>query len=73
MHSGSIRSIVLWNTKDLGYLTVVAAKALRDKTLKQGDTSFAGGRLGTLEVQGSAVILGKPFLFTKENIDKFNF
>jgi rhamnose transport system permease protein len=73
VHSGSIRSIVLWNTSDLGYLTVVAAKALRDKTLKPGDTSLAGRRLGTLEVQGSAVILGKPFLFTKENIDKFNF
>jgi rhamnose transport system permease protein len=73
VHSGSIRSIVLWNTKDLGYLTVVAAKALHDKTLKPGDTSLAGGRLGTLEVQGSAVILGKPFLFTKENIDRFNF
>jgi rhamnose transport system permease protein len=73
VHSGSIRSIVLWNTKDLGYLTVVAAKALHDKTLKPGDTSLAGGRRGTLEVQGSAVILGKPFLFTKENIDRFNF
>jgi rhamnose transport system permease protein len=64
---------VLWNTKDLGYLTVLAAKALRDKTLKPGDTSFPAGRLGALDVQGSAVLLGKPFLFTKENIDRFNF
>ncbi len=73
VHSGSVRSIVLWNTKDLGYLTVVAAKALRDRTLKPGDTTLSGGRLGTLEVHGSEVVLGKPFLFTKENIDRFNF
>src|SRR6185295_5233134 len=73
VHAGSIRSVVLWNTKDLGYLTVHAAKALRDKTLKPGDTSFPAGRLGALDVHGSAVLLGKPFLFTKDNIDKFNF
>jgi rhamnose transport system permease protein len=73
VHAGSVRSIVLWNTKDLGYLTVLAAKALRDKSLKPGDTSFAAGRLGPLDIRGSAVLLGKPFLFTKDNIDKFNF
>jgi rhamnose transport system permease protein len=73
VHAGSVRSIVLWNTKDLGYLTVFAAKALRDKTLKPGDTSFTAGRLGKLDIEGTAVILGKPFLFTKDNIDKFNF
>jgi rhamnose transport system substrate-binding protein len=73
LHAGSIRSIVLWNTRDLGYLTVTAAKALRDGTLKPGDTSLEGGRLGKMEVRGREVMLGKPFLFTKENVDRFDF
>jgi ABC-type sugar transport system substrate-binding protein len=65
--------VVLWNTEDLGYLTVYAAKALADGTLKPGVTSLAAGRLGELEVKGDNVLLGKPFVFTKENIEKFNF
>jgi rhamnose transport system substrate-binding protein len=73
VHSGTIQSIVLWNTKDLGYLTVVAAKALRDGKLKSGETSLDGRRLGAIEIRGSEVMLGKPFLFTRENIDKFDF
>jgi hypothetical protein len=32
-----------------------------------------GGRLGTIGVEGSQVVLGKPLVFTKENIDKFDF
>jgi rhamnose transport system substrate-binding protein len=32
------------------------------------------GRLGELQiVNGSEVLLGPPFVYTKENIDKFNF
>jgi rhamnose transport system permease protein len=73
VHSGAIRSIVLWNTKDLGYLTVTAAMKLKAGQLKSGDASIEAGRLGTLEVHGREVMLGKPFVFTKENIDKFNF
>jgi hypothetical protein len=64
---------VLWNTKDLGYLTVHAAKALRDKSLKPGDTSFPAGRLGSLDVKAARCSSANPFLFTKENIDRFNF
>jgi rhamnose transport system substrate-binding protein len=73
VHSGEIHSIVLWNTRDLGYLTVEAAQALRAGKLKAGDSSLAGGRLGTIELRGSEVMLGKPFLFTRENIDQFDF
>jgi len=34
---------------------------------------FKAGRLGELEVKGDNVLLGKPFVFNKENIEQFNF
>ena len=71
--AGVIDSIVLWNTRDLGYLTVVAAHALATGTLAPGSTTLAAGRLGRIEVHGEEVLLGKPFVFTKENIDGFDF
>lgn len=73
VHAGVVRSVVLWNTKDLGYLTVRAAAALARGELKRGDTSFAAGRLGRLTVAGDQVLLGRPFVFTKDNIDQFDF
>ncbi len=39
VHEGITDCVVLWNTMDLGYLTVQAARALADGTLKRGDTS----------------------------------
>lgn len=70
---GTVDSIVLWNTTDLGYLTIYASNALVNSTLKQGDTQFEAGHLGKLEVVGDEVRLGKPFIFNKENVDKFDF
>jgi rhamnose transport system substrate-binding protein/rhamnose transport system permease protein len=73
VHAGVIGSIVLWNTTDLGYLTVRAAAALSRGELKKGDTSVNAGRLGSLTVAGDQILLGKPFVFTKDNIDRFDF
>jgi rhamnose transport system substrate-binding protein len=70
---GVIDSIVLWNTVDLGYLTVYVSNALANDQLKAGDTSITAGRLGKIDVAGDEVRLGKPFIFNKENIDRFNF
>ena len=70
---GVIDSIVLWNTVDLGYLTVYAADALSTGALKRGDAKLAAGRLGQIEVADDEVRLGAPFVFNKENIDRFNF
>jgi rhamnose transport system permease protein len=66
-----IESIVLWNTVDLGYLAVYAASALSKDRLKRGDRELAG-RLGNIEIAGDEVRLGAPFIFNKENIDRFN-
>ncbi|HZE70176.1 MAG TPA: substrate-binding domain-containing protein [Pyrinomonadaceae bacterium] len=73
IHDGVVESIVLWNTIDLGYLTVYAANALVTGTLKRGDKELSAGRLGKIEVADDEVRLGAPFIFNKENIDRFNF
>jgi rhamnose transport system permease protein len=73
VHQGITESVVLWNTMDLGYLTVYAADALCNGTLKPGDESLKSGRLGSIEVAGDNVLLGEPFTFNTSNIDQFDF
>ena len=73
LKDGVLDSVVLWNTTDLGYLTVYAAQGVAAGTLTAGATSFAAGRLGTVTVSGDNVLLGVPFTFTKDNVDRFNF
>lgn len=73
VHDGVIESFVLWNTLDLGYLTVFAANELSADRLKSGDNQINAGKLGRIEVKGSDVMLGAPFIFNKSNIDKFDF
>src|SRR5438067_557187 len=71
--AGVVESVVLWNTIDLGYLTVYAAHALSTGKLKRGDNEINAGRLGKIEVANDEVRLGAPFIFDKHNIDQFNF
>jgi rhamnose ABC transporter rhamnose-binding protein len=70
---GCVKSVVLWNPIDLGYATIYAVRALIDGKLKPGATELEAGRLGKLQVQGSEILLGPPFIFTAENIDQFDF
>ena len=73
VHADVVQTVVLWNTRDLGYLTVHAASQLAQGTLKAGLASLMAGRLGKIEIRGSQIILGEPTKFTKANIDKFDF
>ena len=73
VHNGVVESVVLWNTVDLGYLTVYAGNALITGQLKRSDKELKAGRLNTIEVADDEVRLGAPFIFNKDNIDKFNF
>jgi rhamnose transport system permease protein len=73
VHAGVIESVVLWNTSDLGYLTVYASRALSRGELKRGDREIQAGRLGKVETKDDEVMLGAPFIFDKSNIDSFNF
>jgi rhamnose transport system substrate-binding protein len=72
---GTVKEFALWNPEDLGYLAAYAASALVDGTITgaEGD-SFEAGSLGkyTVDADGT-VLLGKPFVFDKSNIDQFNF
>jgi ABC-type sugar transport system substrate-binding protein len=70
---GCVKSVVLWNPVDLGYAAVYAARALADGELKPGSTELKAGRLGTLKINGSEILLGPPFIYIKENIDNFDF
>lgn len=70
---GTVRSVVLWNTQDLGYLTVYAAEALASGKLKPGATSLPAGRLGERKIVGDNILLGDLLVFTKDNIDQFHF
>ena len=73
LKDGVLDSVVLWNTMDLGYLTIHVADALAKGTLKAGQPSFSAGRLGSLSLRGDNVLLGTPFTFTKEIVDRFDF
>ena len=70
---GCVKDVVLWNPVDLGYATIYAVRAVIDGELQPGDTTFNAGRLGELEVVGSEILLGPPFIYTADNIDDFNF
>ena len=73
LKDGVLDSAVLWNTEDLGFLTVYAAYALETGALKPGASSLSAGRLGSITVDRDQVILGTPFTFTKDNVDRFKF
>jgi ABC-type sugar transport system substrate-binding protein len=70
---GTVRSVVLWNTVDLGYLTVHAAHALAEGRLQPGAQSFEAGRLGEITIEGDNILLGDILVFTPENIDEYDF
>jgi ABC-type sugar transport system substrate-binding protein len=70
---GTVKSVILWNTKDLGYLTIFAAEAVASGKLKAGATTFKAGRLGEVKVEGDQILLGKILVFTNDNIDQYDF
>ena len=73
VHGGIVQAVILWNTRDLGYLTVLAAAKLTAHAFAAGARTIDAGRLGTLEVRGSEIILGAPLLMNKGNIDNYDF
>ena len=73
IHDGVVPMIALWNTHDLGYLTVLASAQLVSGKLAAGATSMDGGRLGKIEVRGDEIILGAPLVIDKKNVDSLDF
>jgi hypothetical protein len=51
-----------------------AMRAVIDGKLKPGDTELDAGKLGKLKIiNGSQILLGPPHVFTKDDIDKYDF
>src|SRR5262249_41277844 len=71
VHDGWVQAVVLWNTKDLGYLTVHTGALMARGQMNKDQLTV--GRLGKIEVRGDQVILGSPLIFNKANIDQFDF
>ncbi len=72
LQDGTVKTVILWNPIDLGYLTVYVADLLRKGQMPENGTIEAG-RLGKITVQNREVLLGKPLRFTRENIDRYDF
>ena len=73
VHAGVVQTVVLWNTRNLGYLTVHAGSQLAGGTLNADSRSIDAGRLGALDVRRREIILGEPLLMNKSNIDSYDF
>jgi rhamnose transport system substrate-binding protein len=69
-----VKSVVLWNPVDLGYAAVYAMRAAADGKLTPESKELEAGRLGKLQVvNGSEILLGPPFIYSKDNINDFDF
>lgn len=73
VHSGVMKESILWNPRDLGYLTVWAEKQLvMHKGFKS--TNHVPGMHAVRYFPGKHILLlGKPLVINKANVDKFNF
>ncbi len=72
---GTVQAFELRNPANLGYLAAYAAVNLASKKITNAaGQSFTAGKLGKYTVgAGHAILLGPPFVFTKANINNFNF
>jgi len=73
VRDGVVQTVVLWNTRDLGYLAVYASALAAQHKLDAGARELQAGRLGHIDVRGSEIVLGAPMLFNKSNIERFDF
>jgi rhamnose transport system substrate-binding protein len=75
LKDGTVKTVLLWNAPDHGYLTVYAARTLLTGGLRAGEP-FRAGRLGRFTPRPDALGLqvALPVLvFTRDNVDQFRF
>jgi len=70
---GVVQTVILWNTHNLGYLTVHAASLIAQNKLPATAASMDAGTLGKIEIRGGQIILGPPLLIDRNNVDQFDF
>ena len=74
VHAGIISSIVLVEHRRPRLPDGQRSARAGERTVSTpGATSIDAGRLGTIAIDKDQILLGKPFVFTKENIDRFDF
>lgn len=74
LKDGSLKEAALWSPIDIGYGAVYITKALLDGKLDPASGVVEAGRLGKLKfISKDTVLLGDPFIFTKDNVDQFDF
>jgi rhamnose transport system substrate-binding protein len=73
--SGCVKKVGLWSETDFGYLAAYAAhEVIAGKITGKAGESFTAGHLGKRTViADKTVILSKPIVFTKANIDQYHF
>lgn len=72
---GTVGGFELWDPAKLGYLAGYAAVDVASKKITGASgQSFTAGKLGSFTVgPDNTVVLGPPTVFTKSNINQFNF
>jgi ABC-type sugar transport system substrate-binding protein len=74
LKSGAFGFSVLWNPRDLGYLTVWAGKQLIDgKPFSASNTVPGLNDPVKYDAATKVLLLGPPTVFTKENVDQYQF
>ncbi len=74
--NGAVKSFVLWNPVDLGYLTVWAAKYLLDGNQFEEGIEYEVPGISTkprYAAESKMLILGPPMVFDASNVDDFDF
>jgi rhamnose transport system permease protein len=71
IEDGLVESVVMWKTRNLGYLVGASAQALATGGLRSGAVLFRAGRLGTLVVLNDQIRLGRCHIVTRGNVAEF--
>ena len=73
--NGTVKAFALWSPYDEGYLAgQISCQIAMKKLTPSAGTKFTAGTLGEREFkEHNVVITGPPVVFTKDNIDQFNF
>ena len=71
LEEGVVDSVVIWKTRNLGYLVGASAQAMATGALLPGAVSFRAGRLGAVLVLNDEIRLGRCHIVTRGNLENF--
>jgi rhamnose transport system substrate-binding protein len=74
VQNGACKQFALWNPVDLGYTATYITFGLIKKQVagKEGDVVKAG-RMGDVKIGANGMaVMGQPFVFNKDNVEKFS-